>query len=243
MNRIIVLVSLMMVVLVSQANETTCCQATDENFLTFENIKSIIEIIVMALVGWASIKVAKTANKLMERQIKNEELLNMPVFEFKDKQFTHTNLYDSESTEIYNNGGSITDLKFKTYTFLRLRCNNKEQVYYVFGFMYYHKSYNSSKGMLVDIKTFCSKQHFHKIYNNALAHTKETDSYAFADLEKYIVITYKDFKNTEHTNIYKYDGPYWILVDKIPYDYNNMEQYRISQLSTKTIDELLAGKV
>lgn len=243
MQRFIILSLILHVALSIQASEVGSNKTIDENFNTFEIIKFFLEITVTIIVGVASIIIAWSANKLTKRQIKNEELLNKPFLEIKDNVFTFKNINDSESITISNNGSHLTNFEFETYTFLLLRNNGIKQVYYVSGFMDRSTIHNPHKGLLVDIKTLYSRDYFHTILKNTFDYNEKTNKHVLVDLERYIVIHYQDYKKEPHCEIYKTDGFYWTQVDKIKYDHNKSNLFKIKYLSEQTIENLLVRNV
>lgn len=265
MNRLIAILFILSLTLVSLAqsnNESpkhvTQEQATESQIsnnkcfsLTMDNIIDIINIVVTAFLGLMAYRASDYTNKLTKRQIKNEELLNMPVFDFQRSIYTTNNSYrpndkyNSEEIKIYNVGGNITVSRTKCYSFLVLNILNNIYKYPVSGFLNFSSIYNTIKGHLCTIFTLNSWGYFHDINSKALEYKETHNDHVSADMERYIVIEYIDFKGEIHKDVFQNVGSRWIKVENIDYNMDEDEyEYKfklkeIEDLANKSIDDLL----
>lgn len=215
--------------------------------LTMDNVIDILNIVVTAFLGLMAYRASNYTNKLTKRQIKNEELLNMPVFDFQESRYTLDNpdrpddKNNSEEIIISNIGGNITDCSITCYSFLKLKISNTIYKYPVLGFLDSSSTYNTIKGHLFTLRTFNSWGYFYDIYMNATKYIKTHNNFVFADMERYIVIEYNDFKGEKHKDIFQNISFRWIKVEKIDYNINeyHLKLIKIKDLANKSIDELL----
>jgi len=261
MNRLIAILFILSLTLASLAqsnNESpkpvTQEQATESQIinnkcfsLTMDNIIDILNIVVTALLGLMAYRASNVINKLTKRQIKNEELLNMPVFEIKTSSFTHHNnfqndcSYNSDKTTITNIGGNLFDFKSEIHTFLKITDVGKSQTYKVSGFMDQGTDGNLHKGLLETKYTLDSMGYFNDIYFDVVNYNITNTKSAKARLERFIIIQYKDFKQHQHKDIFKQIGFNWTQVEKI--DYDSTKEYSISDLAKKDLDKLINGDI
>lgn len=265
MNRLIAILFILSLTLASLAqsnNESpkpvTQEQATESQIinnkcfsLTMDNIIDILNIVVTAFLSLMAYRASDYANKLTKRQIKNDELLNMPDFDFQRSIYTTNNpdrpndKNNSEEIKIYNVGGNITVSSTKCYSFLVLKSSNDIYKYPVNGFLNFSSIYNTIKGHLCTIFTLNSWGYYHDIYSKVLKYKKTHNDYVLADMERYIVIEYIDFKGEEHKDIFQNVRSRWIKVENIDYNMDEDEyEYKfklkkIEDLANKSIDDLL----
>lgn len=215
------------------------------NFLNrnkiFFDIFSSILLSIMALI------VSIVSCQINNRQLKNEELINMPRFKISKKQFTYETNNDSEKLTIENVGGYasnyIIDKKvFLSCKYYPLNGEENRQIYLpIDDVLDTSIPYNNYTGIIKESYSITTIKNFNKLYQQSLNIEKGNLE---IELLYYIVISYVDFRNQQHVNYFKVDNVYGgreinrgeNLDELFSLQY---PRYRISQITFNQILELL----
>lgn len=185
--------------------------------------------------------------QINNRQLKNEELINMPRFKISKEQFTWKKNNDSEKLTIENVGGYASNYIIDKKVFLSCKyypLNGKEnrQIYLpIEDVLDTSIPSNNYTGIIKEYYSISTIKNFNKLYQQSLNIEKGSLE---IELLYYIVISYVDFRNQQHVNYFKIDNLYGgreinrneKLDELFSLQY---PRYRISQITFNQILELL----
>lgn len=207
--------------------------------------KIFIDWFTTISLGIMSILVSVNSCKLTERQIKNDELLNMPLIQVKSESFDLDEKNDSEWIYITNVGNYASDYSTSKYVFLRCMYypdkGNPIELYLPISNML-DSSFPSHEyiGKVETYLTAKTNKYYHDLQREAI---EVENGYLFLDIKKYISVSYNDFRGRKHNDLFSvitgYTGVKIDLNKELEELIRNNYYYRISELSIEQIMDLL----
>lgn len=212
------------------------------NQIYFEIFSSILLSIMALIVSVNSCQISK-------QQLANEERLNMPRIKISHEQLSSKEANDSEKIIIENVGGHAYNYNIEKRVFLSCKYfplngdNSKQICLPIQDILDTSFPTNNYTGVIESYYTICTVKYFNELYNQA------RDIKGFLDLQllKYISISYFDFKDELHEELFIIDGVYQGRKieknDKISKLFSvKFPSYRISEIKLEKIIEMLEKK-
>lgn len=210
-----------------------------------EGNKIFIDWITTILLGIMSILVSINSCKLAERQIKNDELLNMPLIHVKSESFDWDEKNDSEWIYITNVGNYASDYSTSKHVFLECKYypdkGNPIELNLPISNML-DSSFPSHEyiGKITTYLTAKTNKYYHDLQRKAI---EVENGILLLDIKKYISVSYKDFIGKEHNDLFSvitgFTGVKINSNKELEEQINNNYYYRISELSIEQIMDLL----
>ena len=210
------------------------------------NNKIYFETCCSLLLGIMSFCVSVNSCKLTERQIENEELLNMPLIQVKSESFDWDDKNDSEWIYITNVGTQASD--YSTYKKVYLKCNyhsyngdsNKELYLPISDMLDSSFPTNEYIGKIETYLTAKNQKYYTDLYFES---GKIKNGFLFLELKQFIIVNYKDYRGIKHRDIFSvttgFNGVKVDLTEKLEELFNTKDFYRISELSIEKIMNLV----
>lgn len=215
----------------------------------FKKIKTFFDYTHTSLLGIMSLIVSVNSCILSERQIKNEERLNMPLIEVKSNKYTFKETNDSEEVTVKNIG------KFAKYYYV------DKKIFLECSFQPQGSILNeASKRLYIPINDLLDRSLPIHDYEGVIEIKRSVGTYKYVDdlinettkvtngflnitLLQYIVVKYYDFKDILHEDIF-------LVTPGLPstrVDYNDhlyelfklRDHHSIQELSIEKIIELI----
>jgi len=212
--------------------------------------KIFFEIFSSILLSAMALTVSISSYQTTVRQAENEELLNMPLIKIPSEQFSWKGVNDSEKLTIENVGGYAYNFTTNKKVFLLckyspLNGGTPKQIYLPINDILDTSSpANNYTGIIEYYYTFCNMDFFHNLYKQSI---DIKEAYIEIYLLKYVTVTYNDFKEQLHEDLFIIDGVRQGC--KIKKDGNIVNlfskqypSYRISEITMEQILELLKVK-
>lgn len=211
--------------------------------------KILFDIFSSVLLSFMALTVSVNSCQISKQQLANEERLNMPRIKISHEQLSNNEANDSEKVIIENVGGHAYNYNIEKRVFLSckyfpLNGDDNKQIYLpIQDILDTSFPTNNYTGIIESYYTICNVKYFNELYDQA------RDIKGFLDLQllKYISISYFDFKDELHEDLFIIDGVYQghktEKNDKISKLFSvKAPSYRISEIKLEKIFELLEEK-
>lgn len=175
----------------------------------FGSNKIYFEIFSSFFLGIMAIIVSICSLIISNKQLKNDELLNKPLIKISYEQFTYKEQNDSEKITIENVGGYAYNYDINKKVFLHCEYTpsnglpSKTIDLLINDILDTSSPTNNYTGSIGCYYTFANMEYFYKLYNQAINIKK---GILFIELHKYISISYLDFKEQQHKDLFRIYG-------------------------------------
>lgn len=212
--------------------------------------KIFFEIFSSVLLSFMALLVSINSCQISKQQSINEERLNMPLIKISSDQFSKETINDSEKITIENVGGYAYNYTIQKRVFLSceytpLDGGATKRIYLpIDDILDTSSQTNNYIGPIKYYYTISTMKYFHELYQKTIEVEK---GYLHIRLLKYITISYNDFKDKSHKDLFIIDGVLQGCKIEETDDINKLfsiqyPTYRISQITLGQIFELLKNE-
>ena len=212
--------------------------------------KILFDIFSSILLSSMALIVSINSCQISKQQSINEERLNIPLIKVSSEQFSNKETNDSEKITIENVGGYAYNYKIQKKVFLSCEYNplNGEatkQIYLpIDDILDTSSQTNNYIGPIKYYYTISTMKYFHDLYQKTIEVEK---GYLHIRLLKYIMISYNDFKDQTHKELFSIDGVFQGCKIEETDDINKLfslqyPTYRISKITLEQIFKLIKLK-
>ena len=208
--------------------------------------KIYFEIFSSVLLSFMALIVSINSCQISKQQLANEDRLNMPRIKVSHEQLSSKEANDSEKIIVENVGGHAYNYHIEKKVFLSCKYfplnggDSKQICLPIQDILDTSFPTNNYTGVIESYYTICTVKYFNELYNQ----TRDVKGFLDIQLLKYISISYSDFKDELHEDLFIIDGVYQGRKieknDKINKLFSiKFPSYRISEIKLEQILELL----